>query len=569
MIWLRRTLAIPLTLIFIILTIPLLVIFRVNDTIGNPKFYISELRQADIYNFIYDEILPAALKEMKTDGDALGGFVSQLKPHIAPMVKEAIPPKWVQIQVEQVISQLLPYALGDTAGFRVSIPLKEEVGTAAQAVKNTLHKEGVFPSLYDRAVNLALEGTAPYLQGLPLSRDELKKAVATALPANWLLTQIDNAIGEIAPYLTGDEEHFTLRLDISSRLTDLETVVTDILRKQETYNYLFDNVLAPALKQNIQNMQFPMGITLTGDEVIGVAKEVLPLQWYQVQVASITGQIFSYLKGTRQTLEFTVDLADCKAVAASSLGQLANKKAGMDIGLLTSPIISGLLDGVPDQWTLGDAELRQLLGGAGGEDMLRQGRDLAQKGLTYTDSDLSASMGADYKTIEDIRKRIAGGFVFTEKELQSLMTGSGGGNAGGEFQEFDNMRRILGMVRRLLILVWLIPALILLAIGALGGRTWGSKLAWAASVLGITALIAYVIFGPVFSVVVAPQISQALAQAVSQTQGIATIAGKGATLAQSAIDSFIGGLKLETLGLLALSLVLIVLGSIWHRSQVS
>ena len=65
--------------------IPMLVIFRVNDTVGNPEFYSDQLRQANIYNFIVNEALPSAINEMNMDGDNPGNamYISQLKPHLA------------------------------------------------------------------------------------------------------------------------------------------------------------------------------------------------------------------------------------------------------------------------------------------------------------------------------------------------------------------------------------------------------------------------------------------------------------------------------------------------------
>jgi hypothetical protein len=88
MIWFRRIIALPLALIFIILSIPVLLFFRVNGTLGNPDFYNEQLRRADIYNFIYDDLLPAALAEANFAGDIseAGIDISQLKPYVIPGV---------------------------------------------------------------------------------------------------------------------------------------------------------------------------------------------------------------------------------------------------------------------------------------------------------------------------------------------------------------------------------------------------------------------------------------------------------------------------------------------------
>ena len=84
MIWFRRIIALPLALLFIILSLLVLVTFRVSDTLGNPDFYNEQLRQADIYNFIYDDLLPTALAEAEVTGDIskAGIDVSRLEPYL-------------------------------------------------------------------------------------------------------------------------------------------------------------------------------------------------------------------------------------------------------------------------------------------------------------------------------------------------------------------------------------------------------------------------------------------------------------------------------------------------------
>ena len=612
MIWLRRTIALFLALTAVIVFLLMLVIFRVDNTLGNPDFYNDQLRQADIYNFIYDDVLPAALEEAGISGDTSedGINVSRFKPHIIGLIEQTLPPEWLQTQVEQVINEVVPYIWGDTEGFNINIPLKDRVEAAAQATKNTLHQKEMFPDLYDQAINLILEQAASNMPELPpafaLSEDELEPILRTVLPAEWVLRQVDGAIDEVVPYFTKDKEQFKVQVDISDRLDAVEVIVADILKRPETYDYLFEEVVAPAIKQNTQEItHLPIGVTLTDEEILRATKEVLPLEWYQTRVTDIVGQIFSYFRGTQQTLEVVIPLADRKPAVTSVLSELADQKLEslMDslppctasqlmelllnpslntlpacrpldisyselkelLGLDTSTMLAPFVDmWLPDQWTFTDADLRQALGGEGDEDVLDQAREWVQEGLAYTNEDLQADLGADYKTMEDIRQQIADGFIFTEGELRDWMTGVGDGNANEQLQTFDNVRSWLGTARDWKMAVWVIPILLLLAIGFLGGRRWNSKLLWAAAVLAIMAIIAYIVFGPLFSAMVQPRIGEALMPAVGQAEGLpALLADKGVTMVQNAAVSFIGGIKNQALILLGVSLVLIVLGCVW------
>ncbi len=608
MMWLRRIIALPLALVFIILSILTLVFFRINDTLASPDFYNDQLRQADTYNFIYGDLLPVALEEADIgDGVSEDGInVSQLKPYLIDMVEQALPPEWLQTQVEQTINEIVPYVWGDTEGFRVDIPLKDRVEVAAQVTKNTLHKEEVFSVLYGQMIDLILSEITPNVEESPLpfalTRDEMVSISRVVLPENWVLTQIDGAIDEVVPYLTKDKAQFVVRVDISDRLDALEVVVADILNRSETYDYLTEEIILPAIKKNIQEMGLlPFGVTLTDDEVVLAVKEVLTVEWYQTRVTEIVGQIFAYLKGTEENLEVVIPLADRKPAMASALGKLADQKLermvdslpvcttgqlmellmnpsldnlpecrpldmtyqeikellGIEIDIIITPLVDVL---IPNQWVLSEAELHQAFGGAGDEDFLLKARKLAQEGLTYTSEDLRTDLGTDYETIEDIRQQIAGGFIFTENELRDQIRSLGDEPS----QAFDSIRSALGTARQLRMVVWIIPALLLAAIGALGGVRWRYKLVWAASVLAIMALIAYIVFGPLFSAMVQPRLDEALLPAIGQAEGLpAMVMTKGITIVQNAITSFVGGIKSQALGLLVASLLLLVVGVFW------
>lgn len=563
MLWLRRIIAGFLALVFVVLFIPLLVVFRVNATILNPNFYVDQLRRADTYNFLYSDVLPQALER----ADLGGPNLSWTKSHLLFIANQTVPPPWLQTQTEQVIKAALPYVCGDTQNFRVTVPLKDRAQAAASAIKSTLHQEAVTTRLYDQAIDSLLANVKGL--PLPLNSSEMKTTVRTVLPPDWVLKQADYAIDECVPYFTKDKEHFLVRVNFVERLDSLKAVVIDMLKKPETYDYFCRETMVKSVMQQIQQTQLPVELTLTNDEILSVIRQALPLSWYQARVPDIVEPIFAYLGGTKLDLQVVISLADRKPAIAEALGQLVDQKLaskfdpaaydalkkllGIDVVAVISPLLSRAM---PDQLVLTDAQLSQALGSTGGANPLVTAREWLQKGLTYSDQDLRTSLGANQGGLDDVRQLLSGGFTFTEKELRGWM---------GTGDDFDNMRSTLGTVRRLLWLAWLLPALILVAIGGLSGRRWSSKLIWAATVLTIAALIAVIIFGPVFSATVQPQVSNKLMQLASQPDVLqALVAGKAVTIAQNAIDSFIGGVRTQTIIWLVVGLVLIGGGCLWH-----
>jgi hypothetical protein len=93
MIWFSRFLTIPLILIFIASLVVVVVVTAVNNTAANSKFHNDQMKQANVYNYIYTDIVPAALDEVKNDQLSNSPInVSDFKTEITAAVEQALPP---------------------------------------------------------------------------------------------------------------------------------------------------------------------------------------------------------------------------------------------------------------------------------------------------------------------------------------------------------------------------------------------------------------------------------------------------------------------------------------------
>jgi len=95
-----------------------LFVYRVNDTLGNPKFYTQQLLQANVYNSIYDDLLPALIQEISDQNNNPQIDISVLKTYLAQIVEQTFPPKWIQAQPEQAAYSMVPYLVGDKDNFK-------------------------------------------------------------------------------------------------------------------------------------------------------------------------------------------------------------------------------------------------------------------------------------------------------------------------------------------------------------------------------------------------------------------------------------------------------------------
>lgn len=467
MIWLRRVLAVVLGLVVILLFVVFVVLGRVNSTAGNPQFYVDRLREADIYNFMYNEALPYALNEVD-DSVWLGDTrmnMANLKAQIVPAAKTILPPEWVQARVEDMLLTVMPYMTGDTDAFTVTIPLKERVSSIGTAMKGVLHDEATFNDLYSGAVEYATDEGLKALRDSPLdldlTRDEVRDIITTLAPKDWLRAQMDGAIDQVVPYFTGDSEHFTVRIELKTRVDPAVHVVKDLLARPKTYDYIFNEVVAKAVSEQIAGaIQFPYGITVTKAEVLDALKQVLPQDWLQDQLGQIVDEAAVYLKSETDTFQVVVPLKEreeaallvveglletktralLEALRACSLSETADliqnppafgvvppcrpagltyeefkQLLGIDFGSSVTQLVGIPM---PDEIKFSLEDLRQM---AGAQDLeaLDKARKYVSEGWTFTDADLLAKLNAEQrKRLEDARGWVKNGFTFDEQDLE-------------------------------------------------------------------------------------------------------------------------------------------------------
>ncbi len=605
----RRILAVILAFVFVALYLPVLVVFRVNDTAGNPDFYVDQLRKADIYNFIYDKAIPAAIDEMDTGNDNTALDLSRYKANVMAIIEQALPRQYVQEETEASVKTVLPYLLGDVDSFTLTVPLKDRVKAAAAAAKTELAKKEFFAAFYDNMISQLVDAASDNTGQIPLAltRDELESTLRTMVPLDWMQAQLITGIDQMVPYLTKEKDSFSFKVDISDRINALQTVVTNNLKKPENYNSLFDNISETALGSGWQSgFQLPVGIQLTSSDIRTVMKQVLTLEWYQSVVPQVVNQVFDYLKGNTNSLQVTIQLADRKPALNTAVAQLADRKLEAYVNslpvstplqlaqMLANPPIGRLPDSrplalsyaeikqllridigaqiaplvtrdIPDRWVLSDSDMSSILGAGQGGELLNGIRNVIRSGYTLTDQNLRDALGAKAGSLDKARQYVADGLVLTQQDLKTRMFTD---LQGKDAQNFERIRQDLGSARRWKMVLWVLPGLVLVAIGFLGGRRWSSRLMWVAATLLATAILVMIAAPPVSSAVqtaVHDQLSTSFNQG-SAFQSL--ISAKIDTVALNVVRTFFSGMQKQMLALLFTSLALLLASIVWYRHEI-
>lgn len=129
MIWVRRGLAVVLAIPLPALLLAVLVFWHVEGTFLSSEFWKGQLRQADMYRFLTEE-LPGTLLE---EADTFQEDAPLTGEDVAVLIRDVVPPSWLQEQVEGALDQLFPFLTGDTGGFTIVIDLRDRKTALAES----------------------------------------------------------------------------------------------------------------------------------------------------------------------------------------------------------------------------------------------------------------------------------------------------------------------------------------------------------------------------------------------------------------------------------------------------
>lgn len=447
MIWVRRVLTVPLGLLLFVLVLVALILLQVSDSFIKPSYYAEELDEANLYEFVLVDLLTSVLDEARGlepaefgDGTNSNPIVSSglTTDDIVSSVNRALPPEFLQQQVEQVLDELGRYVAGERDDFQVTILADEQSRVLVAEVRSLLRKSDVYNVLFDEvitpAADDALDEELPF--GLRISGGELVESARKVVPREWVEDQVDGVIDATVPYFLGESDTFEIRIALADRVELALIEIKSLLRRVEAYDLLYDEVIEPEVQKQLGDaVELPFGFSITNKEVLSALRRVAPPNWVRSEAERLIDEAAPYLSGETDRFATSISLVDNKRDAKEVVLEIAMRKftdaladipdctlaqlatfdlssltslpacipSQLDLDLVTEQLTRSINDAVdllvlgavPDDLLFTDANLRDTLAIAGAEDnqdLLDDVREIIGDGWMYTEKDFRSDL---------------------------------------------------------------------------------------------------------------------------------------------------------------------------------
>ena len=598
---------------------------QANDSLLDPGYYKRELRKANIYEFALVDVATEGLNEARRlsvedlpdrlDRNPLV-TVDLSTTEIVSSINRALPPAWVQDQVEQAIDEIGRYLTGDRDTFEIRIRAADQVPTTVSELKSLLRKADAHNLLFDELVvpevRDAMARELPL--GLETGSARVIESVRRVVTPEWVRAQVESALDAVTPYVVGESDTFEINVHLADRVDIALEEIKGLLRESNAYDLLYDEVIEPEVTGVLGLIvQLPFGLTVTNSEVVSALRRAAPPKWVQEQAERIISEAGPYLTGEATGLAVDISLTDNKRQARAVIEATVEEKLRVAIddlpictdetqsprpiaGSTTLPDcvpagigsdetiqalgadVTGLIDNliispIPSTARFTDANLRQALILAGAEDNVELPDDIREvvaSGWTYSDVDLRTDLRELFDdpldgdravdALDEIRGFLAADSVYDEQKLRADIRNAGGDDA---VRNLDRLRTNAGRARTFKCAVYLPTLVLLLAIGLLGGRRrWSHRIAWAVAFLAVAAGITYALAGPAYDSIGSPRINDGwdeVLEDIAFDEDFGTterlVVQKALEMADSAVDGFASDIASKSLVLLIVGLL--------------
>jgi len=599
--WPRRIIALFLAAA-VILMLPFLMFFsQINSTIANPGFYDKQMEKADVYNFVYDKALPAALDEAEDESNNPVD-TDDIQTEIVSTARLIAPPQWLQENFEVVTDEIIPYFTGRTDEFTFTIELKDRIKAAPTIIKDEILYSPAMDSIYLDLTSYAADHVVENSDRLPYSPeftdDEIETALKSIASKEWTALRIEETLNSVIPYFVLESETFTITIPVADRTETIRDELVLLLDREETYHYIVNEIVEPIVSQKLEpQVDLAFNVSLTRQEVIDGIEESLPREWFQQRLNEVMDAIVGYVEGESANTDITVVVRDRKPAIRETLVALAEDKveaafnalprcseAAFKIAIdntpegtlpecrpygveyeeykeileidLTEQVESEVMVVIPDQWIYTQNDLIESMG-KDNEEFLDEARSHVEYGWKFIQSDLLNKLDSenDKERLEDVRDWLGNGITVTQSDLEDEMN-------EGELDDFNASRGLIDGFLDCLWILWLIPVFLLVGIGYLGGRNWLERSLWALSAMTAASFIAFIATLLIYSSAIDSEFEEVLD--LSEYTGFDLVmAEKMNEILANSADDFAGGMQTDALVMFVLSAIVLVVLAGW------
>ena len=545
MLVLRRFAAILVGMLFAPVLAIAVFLMRVDQTLLSSSFYVEQLRERGVYEFLAVDLLGTVAREaLDSPAEAFDspGPVSFIEEsdltaeQVVAAVHKGFSPQQLQELVEPVVTGVVDYATAERDQVQIPIEIGPSVNGLLSGALDLLHSSG----FYEWVIEEEILPAASEFSEDALSADSgfVAGILRRVVTPDWLAATVQEVSRPIVDYVFAESDQFTIRIGLSESQVDvIASEIATGLPGEEVAGLFRTHVLAPAIAAELANRNAPPSAAAPSPESVAAAilAGASP-DLVDVQLARLADDLGDYLSGRDESFSTQFDLTELKESARPAVASLVREEILLQLESLPecgdqtdsavdadisglpnclppgvsaeefvevgdagseSLTVAAMLDTIPDHVAFSESDLRHATNNIAGEEAfanIDDWRSLAGQGFEYSHLDFRNDLAAagDLEEFDEFRSFFAHGIVLSADETSAAGFNSELSEGLGEIREWvPEFRRIAWTAIAL-------AAVLLLLAGFLAGNNGPSRLRWGSAVLAAASIFWLLIVWPAF-----------------------------------------------------------------------
>ncbi len=560
-IWIRRLGAVLAGTAFAVSIAAVLVLQAAHSTVARPGFFADQLKKADAYEFVIEDLLTAVLEDTRRlDASEFGGEFEGnplassglTTEQIAGAVRRALSPEDIEALTAPAVARLGEYVAGERDEITLTAAADAHLQAVVRELTELMLESGAYGRLLERELTPIFadwvdeefptsgdeSGWATFLRGSGGDAGgSLTRVFTRVVTPEWMAGQVERALDELTAYVVARSDGFELRIELDdAQAGEAAEEIAAIIAEADAYDVAYTTAVEPAAEAHLDAItDLPYGIVLTRAEVLASLRNAASPTWVERQGARLAGHVSMYVTGQTDSFAVTFDVVPLKGAAAGALTATASDslrdmlrslpecstaaESATARAALRRELPACIPSGVAVDDVVGEAA--SVLASSIDESILARVPDTVQ----YTEQDLRDSLEEDdgpdaLAALDDIRELFTDGWTYTDADLRAELSDdtdllgliedvrsllSEGYVIGTADDSREGVGEGLGATgewtdraRRGRWIGGLVAGILLVAVAFLGGKSWRGRIAWAAAVLLVSAGVIALVSGPLY-----------------------------------------------------------------------
>ena len=545
--WARRAAAGLIAAVFLPVAIFAITFSGVRSSVSEPDDLIEALNEADLYSYTHDHLVPSGLDELfkETDHGVIGA-VEPWSEDVALSLKAAFPVSEIRDETENVLRAAWPYLWGREDEFNVAIPVAPRAARGFDELSSRISRENpeVYGSLLELLDDRVGEEGAEYAVTSVDLGDIARTHLPEIAPSDWLFPRLGQAVDDVGAYYIGETENSEITIPIDDRAWAIQNAIIDVLTEAGIDDESLMEAIVAGLDTSTQTEAlFVPGFGDVDAELVGefILDEIPPDELSRVK-AQVIQDVSAYAVGlAAEPLSSDVDLSLAQARTEAPIAIAREATSRLEIEFNAVPacppgeipdirMLESLENILPpcvvpgmtyDEYQLAVGldvesfvreETQQMIPlsisitsddvqtafDTGEMDLIERVREIVAQGVTADAANLTATLSEElFEDPNQLREYIRAGFEISDQTIEDAL----GEDDGSSLQEARAFLASTGFVQ---IVLWAVAAIVLFLLAFVGGRGWEGRLTWASIVLGISAILAWLLATAPIDLIVRP-----------------------------------------------------------------